>query len=255
MISKFTTNFKVINNSLSKGFFFETSSYFKPKDGSKGEDSFSIGKRILCVADGVGGWKEHGVDPGQYSKTLVKNYMSLYNNKPNSSNISDIGLFSKACHLSKLITGSSTFCSCRLQNNVLYTLNLGDSGYALIQKGKITYRSREQQHSFNFPFQVGTNGDSPLKAEIKEHDNIEEKDLVILATDGLWDNIYEATLLDMILNGKTANEIGELCYKLSKNRQYISPFSINSQLRFLGGKQDDITILIGMIKRDINKKI
>jgi len=27
---------------------------------------------MLCVADGVGGWAEYGVDPGLYSKELVK---------------------------------------------------------------------------------------------------------------------------------------------------------------------------------------
>lgn len=35
---------------------------------------------MLCVADGVGGWAEHGVDPGLYSKELVKNIETNFNN-------------------------------------------------------------------------------------------------------------------------------------------------------------------------------
>ena len=30
---------------------------------------------MLTVADGVGGWGNHGVDPGLYSKQLVKKYI------------------------------------------------------------------------------------------------------------------------------------------------------------------------------------
>lgn len=52
---------------------------------------------------------------------------------------------------------------------LLYTANLGDSGYMILRKEGLDlikiYRTKEQQHSFNFPFQVGTGGDDPAKAE------------------------------------------------------------------------------------------
>ena len=34
--------------------------------------------RFLAVADGVGGWAEHGVDPGKYSKELCSQYRYIY---------------------------------------------------------------------------------------------------------------------------------------------------------------------------------
>ena len=35
-----------------------------------GEDAAAIDKRLLAVADGVGGWADSGVDPAIYSKKL-----------------------------------------------------------------------------------------------------------------------------------------------------------------------------------------
>jgi len=34
------------------------------------------------VADGVGGWASKGVDPGLYSRALVRNIKNLYMNNP-----------------------------------------------------------------------------------------------------------------------------------------------------------------------------
>ncbi|EGR32361.1 protein phosphatase, putative [Ichthyophthirius multifiliis] len=37
-----------------------------------GEDAYFCNSQLCCVADGVGGWAEYGIDPGLYSKELVK---------------------------------------------------------------------------------------------------------------------------------------------------------------------------------------
>jgi len=33
-----------------------------------GEDAWTASERLIAVADGVGGWAKHGVDPGIFSK-------------------------------------------------------------------------------------------------------------------------------------------------------------------------------------------
>lgn len=45
------------------------------------------------------------------------------------------------------------------------------------------YKSSEQIHGFNTPYQVGTRGDSPERAISNSHD-IRDKDVLILASDG-----------------------------------------------------------------------
>lgn len=37
-----------------------------------GEDAYAVQDDLLVVADGVGGWASEGVDPGLFSKQLVK---------------------------------------------------------------------------------------------------------------------------------------------------------------------------------------
>ena len=71
--------------------------------------------------------------------------------------------------------GSSTCVLAKFDNergNVIKTTNLGDSGYMLVRptpdspNGKMEqlFRSKEQQYSFNFPYQCGTGADPPTNA-------------------------------------------------------------------------------------------
>lgn len=84
---------------------------------------------------------------------------------------------------------------------IIYTANLGDSGYMLLRKEGIDlvqlFRSKEQQHSFNFPFQVGTGGDDPARADTQVHE-VRHGDIIILGSDGLWDNLFDIKVIDLI---------------------------------------------------------
>ena len=90
----------------------------------------------------------------------------------------------------KNIIGSSTLCTAYIDNdlNMLYTANIGDSLYMILRKDQDDkyiklHKSSEMTHSFNFPLQLGTNGDNPMASEILKHD-LEKEDVVILASDG-----------------------------------------------------------------------
>ena len=73
------------------------------------------------------------------------------------------------------------------------------------------YRSIEQQHYFDCPFQWGTRGDNPSKARDEEHSVLHNDILVmgtfnfhyliiifIYSTDGVWDNCFDKELIDII---------------------------------------------------------
>lgn len=125
----------------------------------------------------------------------------------------------------------------------------------------IMYKSEEQQHSFNFPFQIGTNGDNPNNSIAMSHDNIRDKDLVILGTDGLFDNYSHIDIKNFINNYIKNNDtnskdylpliiksLGEEVYKKSLDSNHPSPFALNARKEgyyYKGGKSDDITIVIG----------
>ena len=89
----------------------------------------------------------------------------------------------------KNIIGSSTLCSAFIDNNLnmLYTAYIGDSLYMILRKYQdkycVLYKSPEMSHGFNFPLQLGTNGDNPLQSKILKHE-LDKEDVIILASDG-----------------------------------------------------------------------
>lgn len=61
------------------------------------------------------------------------------------------------CRLLRLLcTGSSTACVLVVNGTTLSASNLGDSGFVLVRDGVATFQCPQQQHNFNFPFQLGS---------------------------------------------------------------------------------------------------
>jgi protein phosphatase PTC7 len=125
---------------------------------------------------------------------------------------------------------------------------------------KIIFRSESQEHYFNCPYQVGTHGDDPSKATEHQID-IKLGDLVILGTDGVFDNLYdfqilqltEQQLLNKQFNPKEfSDNLAKKAFDLSLDKNYLSPFCNNKYKQenspCLGGKSDDISVALGLIQ-------
>lgn len=74
----------------------------------------------------------------------------------------------------------------------------------MVRKGQIIHRSEEQQHYFNTPFQLslpppGQNvlSDSPESADALSFP-VENGDVILAATDGVFDNVPTDLLLDIL---------------------------------------------------------
>lgn len=104
--------------------------------------------------------------------------------------------------------GSSTACVLILnrENSTVYTANIGDSGFIVVREGQIIHRSEEQQHYFNTPFQLslpppGQNqnvlSDSPESADTLSFP-VQNGDVILAATDGVFDNVPVDLLLDIL---------------------------------------------------------
>lgn len=144
--------------------------------------------------------------------------------------------------------GSSTACVLVLnrENNTVYTANIGDSGYIVVRKGEIVHKSDEQQHYFNTPFQLslpppGNNhvlSDSPQSAD-RDSFPVEDGDVILVATDGVFDNVPKNLLLDTLkqVEGErdevklqmTANTIAFMARSLSFDSEFMSPFAVNAR--------------------------
>jgi protein phosphatase PTC7 len=56
--------------------------------------------------------------------------------------------------LARVSAGSSTACLLVLAGNRMFASNLGDSGFLILRNGQIIFHTPQQQHKFNFPYQV-----------------------------------------------------------------------------------------------------
>lgn len=236
--------------------------------GIFGEDACFISRyksvHVAGVADGVGGWRKYGVDPSQFSSHLMRHCSDIVNAgefQPNRPDLIIANAFDKLS-VSPRPIGSSTACVVVIHQRTLYAANLGDSGYIVYRKGKIIQRSAEQVHYFNAPFQLtllpeqcdleGFIRDTPEKSDLQRLE-MESGDVVLLATDGLWDNVPDSVIVEA-LNGVEAsnlqakcNTIALIARRLSHDLQHASPFAVKAGehgIRTSGGKPDDITLVL-----------
>lgn len=60
----------------------------------------------------------------------------------------------------------------------------------MLRGGSIVFQTSEQQHSFNFPYQLGTNSkDRPADAQSYSVP-VQRGDVIVMGSDGLFDNLF-----------------------------------------------------------------
>ncbi|KAI8983865.1 phosphatase 2C-like domain-containing protein [Pilobolus umbonatus] len=252
-----------------------------------GEDAYFSRSDALGVADGVGGWAGvSAANPALYSRKLMHHaYMEM----ERFDNVDDPSFYhyDKADPLDILqksyeesmeevkkegIIGSCTACLAILRYNELRIANLGDCGISIIRHNDYIFRSEEQQHSFNFPYQLGTSSpDQPKDAQCFTV-SVEKGDIIIMGSDGLYDNLFDKDILSIVqsyvsnstLPGnnsrpprvlsiepqKLSNILAEKAHSASLSKDVSCPFQVkalNEGIFYQGGKADDITVLVAIV--------
>uniref|UniRef100_A0A8C4NFB0 Protein phosphatase n=1 Tax=Eptatretus burgeri TaxID=7764 RepID=A0A8C4NFB0_EPTBU len=165
--------------------------------------------------------------------------------------------------------GSSTACVVVLDRTSrrLFAANLGDSGFVVVRAGVVVHRSNEQQHYFNTPYQLAIAppeaqnlalSDSPDMADSSWF-SVELGDVIVTATDGLFDNLPDYMILDELRGIKDSSEaslrriaenMAQRARRLAYDPNYMSPFArsaCDNGLDVTGGKPDDITVLLSVV--------
>ncbi|KAI8643279.1 phosphatase 2C-like domain-containing protein [Parasitella parasitica] len=258
----------------------------KPGKVDAGEDAFFQTNTpeglAIGVADGVGGWSLVGVDPALFSWTLMDNAAVVAKNEKSvdAHQILD-SAFHELRRGGKVAAGSSTACILNLSKSTgeMTTCNLGDSAFLLVRDQKIVYESPSQQHYFNCPYQLTVVPDTyPNRDELvtdmpKDADTksffLKDGDLILLATDGYFDNMYSEETLELINQGMgpilkssqddelvtatirgLAKTLTDRARRLSLNPKRLSPWAKAAQAHgsnYRGGKVDDITCIVTLV--------
>ncbi|PKS06351.1 hypothetical protein jhhlp_007099 [Lomentospora prolificans] len=191
-----------------------------------GHDAFfasrlgDTGAVAFGVTDGVGGWVESNVDPADFSHAFC-DYMAAqayYHgteaDQPKehltARRLMEKG-YSDVLHDRSITAGGSTACvAIASPDGCLDVANLGDSGYIILRLNGVHAYSQPQTHDFNTPYQLsaippimlsrmamfGGRGfsDMPRDADVT-HKCLQHGDVVVFATDGVWDNLFNQDIL------------------------------------------------------------
>ena len=257
---------------------------------STSEDNLYVSDFLFIVSDGIGSWKHHGIDPSIYSKHLCLEISKTITNTTTTTNTPITNLTTYKSLITTSITtlnahhilGSATFCSLYINIKALkmYSVSLGDTVFAILRedallvkgsscKYSVYFKSKEQYHSFNTPFQCGHISNADIACSIDMSFDIKERDVIIIGTDGLWDNISLEHIVEVCntcCNGKdvTWNDIKDITVTLadeakmnSQSKVINSPFSKRAKeygVKYVGGKPDDIAVVVVFIKKGYNDK-
>eukprot|EP01094_Clydonella_sp_ATCC50884_P000058 TRINITY_DN10055_c0_g1_i1.p1 TRINITY_DN10055_c0_g1~~TRINITY_DN10055_c0_g1_i1.p1 ORF type:complete len:316 (+),score=101.39 TRINITY_DN10055_c0_g1_i1:67-1014(+) len=213
-----------------------------------GEDAMYVSPdhRTFAVADGVGGWNLEGVNPREFSTGLM---VGMRNAVEEQFLRNPLDLL---CHAEKNIvgvTGSCTVIAATIDGFMLKYANLGDSGLVVFRGREIAHKSKEQQHEFNFPFQLGSYGDG---LDVAEELSVQllPGDVIVMGSDGLFDNLSLEQLHEMTANGLSARAIASQSMTRARSATVPTPFSRGAQAAgqwYTGGKVDDITVVVAVV--------
>ena len=105
-------------------------------------------------------------------------------------------------HRSTRLPGSATACVVRLRQDgrdgraVLDAANLGDSGFLIVRAGRLHFQTPAMQHFFDCPLQFGMPPDTDYAEDAAVFElEVQPGDAIVMATDGLLDNLYPEDIL------------------------------------------------------------
>lgn len=262
--------------------------------GQAGEDAFFVSEDgvIFGVADGVGGWSSvKGADSAAYSRNLMRYAMEACHSK-DMSMVKPVDVlqfsFDKISREHRII-GSSTACIAAFdpQSGMLHYANLGDSGLMLVRSALLNdveesesrklkneipaspktpsiIRAKECQHTFNCPYQLGSSSSDRPGDSCQESLQVNNGDLLVVGTDGFWDNLNDQEVLAILRkNAKAphtfeslnnlARQLALEAYEAASSSTRPTPFAQackEAGKRFFGGKMDDITVIVAQFVSD-----
>lgn len=252
--------------------FNSVAAWSKACDGKKnilGDDTYLISSDGKCVGvfDGVGGNYEHGINPREYSYSLMTGCKQAVE----ELKLTDpLQILQNGFENASDVQGSSTANVIYFDNRKmeLNSINVGDSQFFVLRqndqrKFSIVAKSEPQYDPdvtwtpIPCPRQLG-NSSVEDKPEIGDSYQIPilKGDIIILATDGLFDNLFDEEILAIVNNHfnepiqQIARILVESAYKTSKDKTKVTPFSgtIGKLVGYhKGGKEDDITVVLTKI--------
>ncbi len=228
-----------------------------------GEDAFTVSYRSLdstymvAVSDGVGSWlSKRGVSAGPFAADLMMNSEKSFNDGEDDA----LNILTDAYEATDQIGSATAIIGVLKPRSWGYKVDLiylGDSSFFVVTDGNMTLQPTEQEIEFNRPFQLGKLAGGLVYAQEPDEGekfgfNLEYEDMLVLGTDGLFDNLFEDEIMSIIssMENESAANIAEgLAVAAMEKGESLdaTPFEKTSRdagYSHKGGKTDDTTIIV-----------
>lgn len=174
------------------------------------------------VADGVGGWVESGLDPADFSHGLCEYMACAARSWPHGFNTTSLHpkdllqvAYDEVTEDDSIEGGGSTACLAVAEpDGNVEVANLGDSGFMHLGLNAVRHFTQPQTHAFNTPYQLSktpqrmlvqmavfggpaTLSDLPKESSVSHH-KVRHGDVLVFATDGVWDNLSPQDALGIV---------------------------------------------------------
>jgi protein phosphatase PTC7 len=225
-----------------------------------GEDAVFTKGRTFGVFDGVSGAEKLDGVP-LYSRTLAIEMKKRVGNEGLTVQQMTKFLTESADVADAYATGASTAVVASIgENGFLQALNVGDSCCMVIRDGKVAAKTREISHYWECPYQLSSDSPDRPKDGTKLNVELTPGDLIIMGSDGVFDNMSDDLILETIAStsmkaGQIAKKLSSVSRKQSLDKKAVTPYSTQAQKRGLpefkngiGGKVDDVGCVVIVCK-------
>ncbi|XP_071715343.1 uncharacterized protein [Rutidosis leptorrhynchoides] len=231
-----------------------------------GDDAYFLaGSKWLGVANGVGQWSFEGTDPGRYAKELMRTCEEIVLDTSAVPVTNTVELLCRGVSETNM-SGSSNVLIANFDGQALHVANIGDTGFLIIRHGAIYKKSSPLLHDFHFALQV-EDSDDPLLFVEEYKIELDEGDVVVSATDGLFDNLYEREIALIVSKSlqagmkpeEIANVLATRAQDVGRSAFLRSPFSDAAQSAgytgYSGGKPDNVAVIVSLVEKISNRPV
>ncbi|CAE6021135.1 unnamed protein product [Arabidopsis arenosa] len=232
-----------------------------------GEDALFVSSYrggVMAVADGVSGWAEQDVDPSLFSKELMANASRLVDDEEVRY---DPGFLIDKAHTATTSRGSATIILAMLEEvGILKIGNVGDCGLKLLREGEIIFATTPQEHYFDCPYQLSSEGSAQtfLDASFSIVE-VQKGDVIVMGSDGLFDNVFDHEIVSIVTKhtdvAESSRLLAEVASSHSRDTEFESPYALEARAKgfdvplwkkvlgkkLTGGKLDDVTVIVAKV--------
>ncbi|PJF19680.1 hypothetical protein PSACC_00517 [Paramicrosporidium saccamoebae] len=216
-----------------------------------GDDTGVLGGNFAIVSDGVSNSKASDYFSWQLVKFIRAGLPRITGAAHPADEIYRLcRLFQQL--ISKMrLPGSATLSIAMLEDDDLIVAGLGDSEVKVLRDERVVFRS-DRQRTGARPGQIGARHRG-LQGMRIDSIRVQRGDVIIVASDGLWDNFFEKDIANIIRrHGENANRIAtsllRSAVRNSTARWRECTYEEHHRHRqCVGGVVDDITVLVAII--------